>query len=212
MKKFLISVTLACAFIAAQAQDIKLLEPSTQGGVSVMEALWNRHSERAFSNQMLSDQMLSDLLFATAGINRPEKGLRTAPTARNNQELDLYALTADGVYIYDPSEHSLKLVVKEDCRSGVCGPQEFAKTAPVVLVIVIDFERNGKREGHAQMMAYTDAGLMAENALLFCASQGLACVPRGFMGPELPGMLRLNENQVVALNIPIGYAANTTGE
>lgn len=94
----------------------------------------------------------------------------------------------------------------EDIRSGVCGTQEFAKTAPVVLVIVIDFKRNDQREGHAQLIAYADAGIMAENALLFCASQGLACVPRGSTGEEFPGMLMLNENQVVALNIPIGYA------
>lgn len=206
MKRFLITTLLILTLAPTYAQEIKLSTPSEKGGATMMEALWNRRSERKYSDKMLSDQQLSDLLFATAGINRQEKGLRTAPTARNNQELDLYVLTADGTYLYDPTRHSLKIVVKEDCRSGVCGSQAFAKTAPVVLVIVIDFTRNGKREGHALKMAYADAGMMAENTLLFCASEGLACVPRGIMGQELHEMLNLNEDQEIALNIPIGFA------
>ena len=98
---------------AEAAPTIKLSEPSNKGGLPMMEALWLRASVRAWSERELSTQDLSDLLWAANGINPPDKR-RTAASAMNAQDVDIYAFTKAGVYLYDAANHALTLVVSEE--------------------------------------------------------------------------------------------------
>ncbi len=102
-----------------------------------MAALKERQTTRAFSPKPLPPQVLSDLLWAAWGINRPESGKRTAPSARNWQEIDMYVVLPEGAYMYASKAHSLRLVVPGDLRA-VTGIQAFAATAPLNLVFVAD--------------------------------------------------------------------------
>jgi nitroreductase len=125
------------------AQDdsvIKLPAPQLKGGKLLMQALKERQSIRSYSAKPLPLQTLSDLLWAADGINRPESGKRTAPTAMNQQELDIYVVLADGVYLYEPKEHALQSVVKGDFRK-LCGKQDFVAGAPVNLILIADFKK-----------------------------------------------------------------------
>lgn len=121
---------------ANESFDKLLPPPRTDGGMPLMQALRERQSLRSFSEQGLPDQLLSDLLWAAFGINRPDSGRRTAPSARNWQEVDVYVVMKDHSYVYEPESHSLKHVVKGDLRS-LTGRQEFAATAPLNLVFAV---------------------------------------------------------------------------
>ena len=122
---------LACASpaFAAELKSIKLSEPQTDGGKPLMQALKNRKTERAFSAKKLSEPVLSNLLWAAWGVSRPESGKRTAPSAMNKQEIDVYVTTADGLYLYDAKAHELKRILVKDLREAT-GGEEFVTTAP----------------------------------------------------------------------------------
>ena len=117
MKKFLLFSLLVGLFGGSQAQDlkpIKLNQPNVKRGLSVMTALQKRQSTREYADKKLELQDLSDLLWAAAGINRPESGKRTSPTAMNKQEIDVYVCLQEGAYLYHPKANSLEPVTKED--------------------------------------------------------------------------------------------------
>ena len=193
----------------ARAEDlksIKLPAPQTSGGMPLMQALNERKSMREFSSAELPPQALSDLLWATCGINRPGKGGRTAPTAKNMQEIDLYVVKAEGVYIYDPNENMLVPVFSGDIRA-VTGEQPFVKDAPVNLVFVADLSKmSGMSPENQSFYAATDTGFMSENTYLFCASEGLNTVVRGWVNkPALEKAMKLRPDQKVILAQTVGY-------
>ena len=144
-----------------------------------MQALRDRHSTREFSSEKLAPQVLANLLWAAFGINRPGEGKRTAPSAMNWQEVDIYVATAEGLYVYDAKGNKLDPILAQDVRAAT-GVQPFVKDAPVGLVYVADFAKTGKSTADERNF-YTgaDAGPIAQNVYLFCASEGLAVVVRG---------------------------------
>ena len=185
---------------AQDLQEIKLNAPDRTRGSAMMKVFSDRMSVREFDSKELSLQDLSDLLWAANGINR-EDGRRTAPTASNRQEIDVYAIRPDGAYLYDAATHSLKPVAKGDYRNLVAMAQEFAATAPLCLVIVIDLEKQGN-----QLMGAVDAGIVCQNINLFCAAVGLATVPRATMDQaELRKVLKLSDANLPMMNNPVGY-------
>jgi len=110
------------AFPWAQAQEsksIKLPDPTKKGGLSIMESFSKRSSSRSWADKELSTQDLSNLLWAANGINRPESKKRTAPSAMNVQEVDIYVFIKSGVYLYDAAGHALNLVSAGDHRSEI---------------------------------------------------------------------------------------------
>ena len=126
---------------APQAQEtstIKLPPPQTDG--ELMRALRARKSSRDFSPRPLPQDTLANLLWAGFGVNRPQSGGRTAPSAHGWQEIDVYAALPDGVYRYDAPAHALTLAVSKDLRA-LTGVQDFIATAPLNLVYVADFAR-----------------------------------------------------------------------
>lgn len=200
---------LACLmFSTAFATDdvILLSQPDLTRLGSVMKALKDRKSTREFSAKMLSKADLSDLLWAANGVNRPESGKRTAPSAMNKQDVDIYAVMAEGTYRYDAENHRLVLVNGGDFRSLVAGGQKFVEEAPVSLVLVSDVSKFGGKSDRDVVMGAADAGIVSQNISLFCAAAGLATVPRGSMDHEnLAKALKLSAGQQLMLNHPVGY-------
>jgi SagB-type dehydrogenase family enzyme len=186
---------------------LELPPPSRGGGLPLMEALGKRESRREFAPQPLPLQTLSDLLWAAAGINRPELGGRTAPSAMNSQEVQLYVALPQGLFRYDPTAHALQLEVASDVRR-VTGYQDFVDTAPLDLIYVADHARM-KLVAAAQREAYAfaAAGAMAQNVYLYCASAGLATVIRAWFDRHaLSQAMGLESDQQLLLAQTVGAA------
>ncbi len=199
MKKciFLVSI---CLLLSAEtfAQDIKLPAPNTNGGLPLMQALSKRQTSRSFDTKELDKQALSNLLWAANGFNRSNK--RTAPTASNKQELEVYVALPSGCYWYDAKNNTLVQKVKEDIRA-VTGKNDFVGTAPVNIVIIADTEKQANKE-----YQYIDAGYISQNIYLFCASEGLSTVVRAMVDREaLAKAMKLTDKQVVVVAQTVGY-------
>jgi SagB-type dehydrogenase family enzyme len=171
-----------------------------------MKALKARHSTRDFHPDELPLNVLSNMLWAACGINRSDSGKRTAPTAMNNQEIDVYVATAFGFYTYDPAEHALKPVGQGDIRAKT-GRQEFVAQAPVNLVYVAEYARTKKgKEEERRFYSWADAAFVSQNVYLFCASEGLGTVVRGSLDrTELAKTLKLKDTQEIILAQTVGY-------
>lgn len=183
----------------------KLPPPDTSGGMPLMKALKERKTSRSFSEKPIPQQVVSDLLWAAFGVNRPD-GHRTAPSAMNWQEIDVYVATATGLYFYHPTTHSLELLSKKDIRDKT-GTQSFVKDAPVNLVYVADMSRvkRASSEDQALWMG-ADCGCIVQNVYLLCASEGLACVVRGSIDkPGLAKAMNLRSDQKIILSQTVGY-------
>jgi SagB-type dehydrogenase family enzyme len=191
----------------ARQEVVKMLpKPRTEGGMPLMEALKKRRSTRQFGDRALSDETLSNLLWAAFGINR-EDGRRTAPSAVNWQEIDIYVITADGAWLFDAKAHALKRVVDKDLRA-LAGTQAFVRTAPVNLIYVADYSRMGRNVAEADRIetAAADTGFIGQNVYLFAASEGLATVVRGLIDrPALSKALGLRDDQRITLGQSVGY-------
>lgn len=210
MKKQLLAFgvgLLAAASVSAQdLSTIQLNTPSADRGKSIMMSLRERHSDRVFDTKELSLQDLSDLLWAANGVNRPGEKKRTAPSAMNKQEIDLYVFTKDGVYKYDAFQNTLQPVASGDHRNLIAGAQDFVLSAPVSLLMVADLSKFGGADEHSRTVGAADAGIVSQNINLFCAGVGLSTVPRASMDQKgLKELLKLNDTQVPMLNNPVGY-------
>jgi len=193
------------------AQDtgaIKLPPPETVGGVPLMRALKARHSTREFDSRPLPPQVLANLLWAASGVNRPDTGARTAPSAHDWREIDVYVTTTDGAYRYDPPTHTLIKVAAGDIRH-LTGVQDFVATAPLNLVYVADLDRmSGAGAEDKAFYSAADAGFIAQNVYLYCASAGLAVVVRGLVDRDALGAaLGLGKHQRIILAQSVGYPA-----
>jgi nitroreductase len=197
----------AAAFIAGSlfAQSIDLPASQKTGGMPLMETLAKRSTARAFDSKDLSPRQLSSLLWAAFGINRPD-GKRTAPSARDFQETDIYVLLKSGAYVYNAKSNKLDLVVAEDIRA-LGGTQAFVKDAPVTLVFVADLSKMGDGSNEDKRnTANVDVGYISQNVYLFCASEGLVTgargsVDRATLGPKL----KLRPDQMIILAQSVGY-------
>ncbi len=198
MNKLVIFLLFSLLTLSLFAQDIQLPTPNKKGGKPLMQALSERKSAREFQETELPDEALSNLLWAANGFNREDK--RTAPTANNKQELELYLVMKSGIYFYNAREHRLALVKKGDYRKSA-GTQTYVANAPVNILFVSD---SGKASG--KNYAYTDCGFVSQNIYLFCASEGLATVVRGSYDKKvLEELLQLPANQEVLLTQTVGY-------
>ncbi|MFH1038048.1 MAG: SagB/ThcOx family dehydrogenase [PVC group bacterium] len=187
-------------------KPIQLLKPRMEGGKPLLEALKERRSSREFSNQKLPGQLLADLLWAAFGVNRPEAGKRTAPSAVNWQEIDIYVALEEGLFLYDALANMLKPVLGEDIRA-LTGNQDFTQDAPVNLIYVADLSRMGKADRERQdFYSAADTGFISQNVYLFCASEGLVTVVLGHVDkPALEKKMGLRPDQKVILTQPVGY-------
>jgi nitroreductase len=191
----------------AESQVIELPPPQTEGGKPLMEALKARHSSREFADRPLAPQVLSNLLWAAWGINRPENGLRTAPSSHTALDIDLYLAMADGVWIYDPKTHRLSQHMQDDVRGETTTGQDYVKTAPLNIIYVSDAARMGKPSDAGRTLnGIADSAVIGQNVYLFCASEGLATVLRASVpGERLAKRLNLTPTQAIYLAQSVGY-------
>ena len=212
MSKSLIALCLLpVGLITAQElKPVALPTPQTSGGKPLMQVLKERKSVRDFGPEPLSRQTISNLLWAAWGINR-EDGRRTAPSASNRQEIDVYAVMADGAYLYDAQANALKLVAPADLRK-FAGTQAYVAGAPLNLVYVADTARLGGDDAAKLATANADTGFIAQNVYLFCASEGLGTVVRGSVNrDDLGKALNLRAGQRITLAQSVGYAKKSAG-
>lgn len=211
MKRIARFVVLICfvgvvSGFAQGPKPIQLLAPEIGIGKPLMKALQLRQSSRTFDTKALSLQDLSNLLWAADGINRPESGKRTAPSAMNWQEIDIYVALPEATYLYDAKANVLNPVVDKDLRE-LTGKQPFVKDAPLNLVYVADGKRmRNANEEDQKLYSAIGAGSMVQNVYLYCASQGLASVVRGMVDrPALAKALSLRPEQRIILAQTVGY-------
>jgi SagB-type dehydrogenase family enzyme len=192
--------------VAQQPKGIALPAPQTTGGMPLMQALKARHSTREFSPRKLPPQVLSNLLWAAFGVNRPESGKRTAPSAMNWQEIDIYVATADGLYVYDAQGNKLDPVLAEDVRAAT-GTQSFVGEAPVNLVYVADLAKVSRASAEDRALYNgADTGVIVQNVYLVCASEGLGVVVRGSVNrTALAKTMKLRPGQKIILAQTVGY-------
>lgn len=188
------------------AQSIQLPMPQTRGGMPLNEALSHRSTAREFSTTNLSLQQISDLLWCANGINRTD-GKRTAPSARNAQEIDIYVFFADAAYLYDPVENKLVMVSVKDLRP-VTSHSDFAKDAPIMLLFVANYDKmKGFDESAKEFYGATDAGYVSQNVYLYCSSNSLSTVVMGHINrDDLKNALKFNGKAILAQCV--GYPAS----
>ena len=204
----LLAVVLGQADIFSQEKNvIKLPDPQLDKGKPLMQALRERQSVRTFSSREIPVQEIANLLWAANGINRKESGKRTAPSAMNRQEIEVYLSSKDGLFRYDAQQHALVTIHNRDIRA-LTGTQPYVATAPVNLIIVADL---GKMDGDQQSKLQTaniDAGFVCQNVYLYCASEGLGTVVRGSVDREkLMAEMGLGPNFYIVVGQTVGYAA-----
>lgn len=191
------------------SEELKLIQlpkPQTDGGKPLMQVLKDRSSSREFSPQKLPIQVLSNLLWAACGINRPDSGKRTAPSAVNYQEMDIYVAVHDGLYLYDAKAHMLKPILSGDIRA-LTGRQAFVKDALLNLIYVADYSKMTRSSNEDKdLFSAANTGCIAQNVYLFCASEGLATVLRASIDrPALAKAMNLRPDQKIILSQTVGY-------
>lgn len=188
-------------------EPIKLNPPRLDRGLSVMRALEARASAQEFGGRKLDLQDLSDLMWAANGVNRQESGKRTAPSAMNAQDIDVYLLLEEGAYRYDASGRKLEPVAAGDYRPLAAGRQDKFARAPAICLLVSDISRFSHGDDSLKMVwAAEDAGIVSQNIALFCAGAGLFARPRASMETDkLRRALNLAPTQRPMLNCPVSY-------
>jgi len=196
---------LSCNVLAEEIKPIQLSQPDFNRGKSLMLSLKERQSRRQLSSRDLPLDLLSNLMWSAYGVNRPESGGRTAPSAVNWQEIDIYVAMPSGLYLYEPKQNFLNPVISKDIRE-FAGKQAFVKTSPVVLIYVANLSKMSKDAADRSFYSAVDTGYISQNVYLFCASEGLATVVLGWVDKEgLAKVMNLRDDQKVILTQPVGY-------
>jgi len=210
--RLIVSILLAMILFgpaAASAQELKtiiLVKPQMDSSRELMQVLNDRKTSRNFSPKKLPIRVLSNILWAACGVNRPRTNGRTAPSANNWQEIDIYVATANGLYLYDAINHRLKMLLNQDIRSFT-GNKPYVSEAPVNLIYVADLAKMGNATpDEKDFYSATDTGFIGQNVYLYCASEGLATVVRGNIDREALGkVMKLRDDQRIILTQTIGY-------
>jgi len=200
---------------------IILPEPMKSGGKPLMEAISLRQTNRNIDPKEIPLQVLSNLLWAAFGVNRDKASFnklgRTAPSASNSQEIDLYIALKSGLYLYEAVPHQLTPVSENDLRMFSCGRYaiELTKHTPVNIFYVVDLSRYdlGPNQpdphiGEVEVQKsyyYTDTGFIAQNVNLFAASEGLATWFHNCDKELIKAEFNLRPNQRILFAQTVGY-------
>ena len=193
---------------------IDLPAPVTEGGIPLTEALAQRRSQREFTGEALSPDALSQILWAAQGHTQPGARGRTAPSAGGTYPLEVYVISAEGVFHYLPEGHRLEVLGRDDRRAALSEAalgQAWVARAPVVVVIATVSARTeavyGDRAGRYVLL---EAGHAAQNVLLEAVALDMGAVPVGaFRDDEVAGIVGLTAGEVPVYLIPIGRVGDT---
>ena len=176
-----------------QEGDIQLDKPTSSNYSSLMEALQKRRSNRKFATTPLNEDLITNILWSSDGINSPD-GKRTAPSAMNKQEIELYAILPNGAFLYMPKENILKRITPLNMTDKT------GFNAPMSIVFVADTLKQDAQ------WAYTDMGFIAQNIYLFSAVNGLNTVFKGSVDSDyFKEALQLSDNMEVIGIQDIGF-------
>jgi SagB-type dehydrogenase family enzyme len=204
---FFFLLFMSAGFCFSQDKDVILPSPDKSGGMPLMQALNERKTSREFAEGELSQQQLSDLLWAASGVNRPESGKMTAPTAMDDREIDIYVVLKSGAYRYDAAKHKLMFVAEGDLR-GDMGRQAFTADAAVMLVFVADYSKMSiaLSKENKDFYSAVDVGYISQNVYLYSASAKLASVVLGWIDRDkISKKLNLQKDQKVILTQCVGF-------
>ena len=185
------------------AGEFQAFPPATKkGGMPLAEALNQRRTIRKYQEKSLSMQQIGDLLWAANGVNR-SNGKRTAPSAVNRREIELYFLTAEGAFAYCPVKHQYKKITGTDLRQWA----GFFK-APLYVVLAADMKKAASRH-----YGVLDTGYVSQNIYLHCTSAGLGtCAIGSFSrikgsdkGKKLHDALKMPEHVEIILTHSVGF-------
>jgi SagB-type dehydrogenase family enzyme len=211
IKLLLLAIVAACMVgsnVAAQVPEtINLPSPILEKSKSLMQALQERKSGREYADKLLTSQDLSNILWCANGINRPQTGNRTSPSARNKQDINVYVILKEGAYLYEPKTNQLFLIVAGDFRKNA-GTQTYVATAPVNLIYVSDTAKFDFTKEKEQIIiaAAIAAGHCSQNVYLYAASAGLSVVTRTSIDmKKMAEILKLRTQQLVIMGQTIGY-------
>ena len=202
---------------------LQLPAPAIARDDPILAALQRRQTIREISPTPLSLRQLSDLLWSAFGVNREVDPFgapgRTAGSASNSQEIDLYVALAGATYLYDAVNCRLVLVTDGDLRASAMTPgqRDVTAAAPVQLIYVVDLHRLTHTMGFDEPRLhdpevqksyyYVDTGLIAENFYLFAAAHGLAAWFHNCDRSTLSQRLGLYAQQRVLFAQSVGYPA-----
>ena len=194
LKRILLLMLLGLMGTTAMADDIRLPEPNKTGKTTLMQALEDRHSDRAFSDREVDERTLSTILWVAYGVNRDD-GKRTIPTAMDQKDLSVYVFNKDGIWLYDADNHVLKQQSAEN-QLALFQLQEYMKTVPVILVYT------GSESDYAAM----HAGSAYQNVALYTAANNMASIVRGYYDREkVAAVLGLPDGQRVIVSQAVGW-------
>lgn len=216
LKKTLLSIAVVFCFVsmsaAADLAAIQLSAPDMKGGKPLMQCLKDRKTERSFSPKKLPVEVLSNLLWAAAGISRPDSGKRTAPSAKNWQEIDIYVAMEEGLYLYNAKAHALNPVVKADLRKATTHALQSSRSsiaaAPLQMIYVVDYAKMtiGTSDENKLLYSGADSAFISQNVYLYCASEGLATGVRAYVDKDaLAKKMNLRDKQQVVFVQAVGY-------
>ena len=205
MKKLIVLALALMTMGIMQAQDVVSLPQPEVNKLSMPlgDVLQKRRSERKYSSQEISLQTLSTILWAACGVSDPKTGKITAPSAINMQDIKIYVCSKDGACLYNAKANTLTKVYDKDLREVLAGRQAFAKSAPIMLLLVStkDTDRSPNERYGA-----VDAGYVSQNIYLACTALGMKTVARAQMDADaLRQTLNLPATTLLELNHPIGY-------
>jgi nitroreductase len=188
--------------VAQDLKPIQLPKPQVTGGMPLMQALAERKTTRAFLDKPLPQQTLSNLLWAAFGVNRPRTVRpslgRTAPSGNNKQEVELYVVLAEGVYVYEAEANLLRPHLAGDLRAKI-GEPPAGKAAVTLVYVAIAKEE----------FAQVDTGFIGQNVYLFAASEGLNAWFYSFWGKQdattVAAALKLPEGKIPLYGQSVGY-------
>lgn len=189
---------------------VSLPPPKTDGLVSVEAAIQARRSIRTFTDEALTAEQIGQLAWAAQGITERSRGLRATPSAGATYPLDIYMVTAEGVYSYRPAEHALVAHRSGDLREPLARAalgQDCVRAAPLVIVVTAVYERTAGRYGdRAERYVHIEVGHLGQNVHLQAVAMGLGSVPVGAFDPAAIGeLLNLPREQVPLYLIPVGH-------
>lgn len=192
---------------------IKLPAPQKGLEFPLMKALEKRRTIRKWSDEVISYQELSNLLWAACGITKVKTGRvkskRTSPSACNSQEIRVYVVMKQGIFLYEEDCHELKMINPEDIRENI-GTQKMMKSAPLGLVFVADLSRMKgpmfKNKEAQRFCAWVDTGYISQNVYLYCAAANLGTAVLALIDRnKLRKLMNLKEEEKIVLTQVIGH-------
>lgn len=176
--------------------------------MTLEEAIDKRHSKRQFKPDALTMEEMSRLLWAAQGMNAA--GTRTVPSAGALYPLEIYTVTAEGVYRYGPKGHELQQIKKNcDDRNYLaagCVGQMWMANAPLIIVIAADPDKTLAKYGErGHRYVCMEAGNVSQNISLQATALGMGTTIVGaFDDVYVHKLLGLMTGMFPLLIMPVG--------